>query len=152
MKKRFENDDCEKLLREFEQATIDPNTFGHEKHVQVAWTLLRRRGFDEALTAMDEGIRTLAIKHGFDSKYHATITGALMRLIVVGMNEGLPDETWVDFLARNETLRSDAFGLLQRYYTKDVLMSETARTRFVEPDRASFPAVLGGVSNPLSAA
>ena len=130
---------CDRLLAEFLDSSIDPRAFSHLNHVQVAWALLTRQPFDQALTMMDSGLRRLVAKHGIAGKYHATITTAMMRLVYAGMRAARGPETWENFLTRNPELTADARRLLKRHYSDELLMSDTARAAFVAPDRAALP-------------
>ena len=63
-------------------------------------------------------------------KYHDTITWFYMLLIA---ERHKSDEDWEDFRSANTDLFER--DLLTRYYTRECLASEDARTRFVLPDR-----------------
>lgn len=125
----------ENLLHSFEQTTLDPATFDHRRHVHVAWAVLRRRPFVEALSWYREGLLRLVEKAGAVGKYHETLTCALMTLIHERMARGDHD-TFAAFAAAHPDLFDNAGGgPLARYYDPATLASPLARSVFVLPDR-----------------
>jgi hypothetical protein len=107
------------LIGAFEAGTLDGAHFRHERHVRVAWGLVRRYGRAEGLRRMVAGIRAMADRAGHPEKYHETVTRA-----------------WFELVADAEEIRddSDLFDrtLLARYYTPERL--KAGRERWVEPD------------------
>lgn len=130
------NDGSEdRLLRAFDQGTLDPATFDHRRHVRVAWAVLRRRPFVEALSWYREGLMRLVEQAGAPEKYHETVTCAMMTLIHERMARG-DCETWEGFAAANGDLfDSSGRSPLARYYEPETLASSLARSVFVLPDR-----------------
>lgn len=115
----------------FEACTLPPEQFPHRAHVRLAWLYLRDLSLAETLTRYSTGIRRYAGSLGAAGKYHETITWAYLFLIHERMQQR-PCETFEEFAAANE----DLFGpILDRYYSKDVLESDVARTTFVLPLR-----------------
>lgn len=123
------------LLEAFERGTLDPATFDHRRHVHVAWAVLRRRPFVEALQWYRAGLLRLVEKAGAPEKYHETVTCAMMTLIHERMARG-ESETWEGFVAANPDLfKGSGKGPLGRYYEPETLASPLARSVFVLPDR-----------------
>jgi len=52
------------LLADFEAGRVDPNHFHHRDHVRVAYALLEKHPFPEALLHLARGLRLLATKAG----------------------------------------------------------------------------------------
>lgn len=103
---RFEN--CEYALEEF----------GHGEHLKVAWTYLQLYGYDLALARMRAGLQRFGA-HYNKSGYNETITVFWMRKLQRHFAENfcdLPKET------------------LFLYYTRDRVLSDAAKQRWIEPD------------------
>ena len=115
----------------FESCTLPPDLFPHRAHVRLAWLYLREDGLLDTLSRYSEGIQRYASSLGASSKYHQTITWAFLFLIHERMAR-TDHATFDDFAAANE----DLFGpVLERYYSRETLASELARTTFVMPER-----------------
>jgi hypothetical protein len=127
----------EEFLAAFEDLTLPKEEFSHRQHVRLAWVCLRRNDFDEAARRVVEGIQRFAAHHGATGLYHETITQAWLRLVVDGRRRAPGAASFEAFLAANPQL--DGKGALDPYYAPDTLMSDTARARFVAPDRAPLP-------------
>lgn len=121
------------LVAAFERGTL--RAFPHRDHVRVAWILLEREGYEDAVAAMTGGIRRMAIAAGLLAKYHETRTVAWMKLIDAARTPSSATST--EFvMSRPGLLRST---LLDDHYSAEVLGSPEARSRFVEPDRSPLP-------------
>ena len=119
----------------FERGEIDPDAFDHEAHVYVAWLYLERFPLPAALEKFDAALRRLTVKLGIPGKYHATITWFF--LLLIGERCGAdPGADWHRFRRRNADLFEDG-GMLERYYSRQMLASDRARRSFVLPDRLS---------------
>lgn len=118
------------ILEDFEAGRINPKEFPHRSHVEVAFELLERYKFPEALLHLARGLRFLAAKAGRAKAYHETITVAFLALIAERRLGGNYLD-FDDFAARN----SDLFEkeLLKRFYPSEVLRSSIARETFVLP-------------------
>jgi len=118
------------FIEAFEACTLPPALFPHRAHVRLAWLYLREHGLHETLTRYSSGIRRYAGTLGAAGKYHHTITWAFLFLIHERMQRA-DHATFEAFAAANE----DLFGpILDRYYTRETLASDLARTTFVLPD------------------
>jgi len=125
--------DDRELLTSFEDCTLPPSEFTHRNHVRVAWLYLRERPLLDALTHFVASLKRYAGSLGAGAKYHETITFAFLFLIHERMRR-LECATFEEFAEANEDLFAN---VLERYYSKDVLASELARTTFVMPDSGS---------------
>lgn len=118
-------DDAELLLR-FESGTL--TEFPHESHLRVVYLLIRRDGADAALRAVAAGILAMARANGRPEAYHVTRTTAWTRLVAAtGANAG--SMQWL--ASHPELTRRD---LLDDFYSAGRLLTDEARTTFVEPD------------------
>lgn len=121
-------------LESFEAGTIDVEAFDHEGHVYVGWLYLERYSLLEAIERYSGALKRLTAKLGIPGKYHETITWFFLVLI----NErraGAGDRGWFSFRRENRDLCLEAGKTLQRYYSRDLLASELAKSSFVLPDR-----------------
>jgi hypothetical protein len=123
------------FLREVETGSIEG--FGHRDHLRLAFLAARHgRTLDDVVERCRRGICAVATAQGVPGKYHATITVAwasIMRAVA----SSLPAATFDELIAQHPELLET--GYLGRYYSRELLLGEEARMRFVEPDRASLP-------------
>lgn len=127
----------------FETARLPASRFDHEGHVRLAWIYVTSHDLPTAISHYCRDLQAYAASLGVPEKYHATITWFF--LILVGERvEAMPDADWNAFRAANDDLVTSGKTLLARHYSPDVLRSETARKRFVFPDRHPSPEGLQG--------
>ncbi|WP_037600894.1 hypothetical protein [Streptacidiphilus rugosus] len=110
--------------------------FGHRQHVQLTWLAVDRLGPAAALELVDAGIREAARAGGAPGKYHATMTRAWLELVAhhAAATRG---EDFEDFLRAAPELLDK--GLLNRFYSAELLGSPAARASWVAPDLAPLP-------------
>jgi hypothetical protein len=120
-------------LCDLENGRLDPKQFPHREHVRLAFEMLARYPFPEALARFSNGLRRLAITAGHPEAYHETITAAFLALIGERRLNG-EDATWEEFSARNADLLSK--DVLRRWYDPAILNSTIARRTFVLPKPA----------------
>jgi hypothetical protein len=113
----------------------------HRAHVRMAWILLRRHGFAEALPRARAGIRAYnAANHvpeGPQMGYHETVTHAWLRVVDSTMRSQPPADDSRAFCEAQPHLLQRT--LLRLFYTRDRIISAEAKGRFVEPDLAPLP-------------
>jgi len=132
--------ELEDLVRRFRERTLPKKEWTHAAHLAVGTWHVWRYGPDRALARLRTGIRRLNDAHGTlntdRSGYHETITRAYVSLIAQSLaahpGPGAPVSCAQALLAG----RMAARDILLSYYSKDVLFSVTARSGWVEPDRA----------------
>ena len=122
----------DELVHGFETATMVPGTFHHTEHVRVAWLYFQRYEAAPALERFVTHIRGLVTAFGAADKYHETITWAYLLLIRERLQAG---ESWEQFAAREGDLLDSKGAILRRYYSPQLLGSESAKARFMLPDR-----------------
>lgn len=123
----------ELTIENFEASNIDPEQFGHEAHVYVAWLYVQAYPLPQAIEKFDAALRRLVIKLGAEGKYHATLTWFFMLLIGERIEA---NESWSEFRNRNADIL-DTKTLLGRYYSEEHLFSDVARQRFLLPDKVA---------------
>ena len=117
-------------LRALETGALDPSKFPHQEHVRLAYGMLERYPFGEAVARFSRGLKLLTAKAGRPDVYHETITVAFLALI----NERRarqPGENWSKFAQDNADLFDK--GCLDRWYTSEELKSDLARRAFCLP-------------------
>ena len=122
----------DEFLTAFSNCTLPASSFRHGDHLRLAWLLLHRNPFDEALSLVRRSIQKYAAHLGVPQLYHETITTAWVKLLATH-----DEASFAEFIARNEH-RLD-LGLLHRFWTPSVLESDAARMGWVPPDRAALP-------------
>ena len=119
------------VVENFERCLYAPEEFTHPRHLTVATWYLCTLSEGAALTRMRESLLRFTAHHGKQG-YNETITRFWMLLITEHLGrqrEGLSHVERVnDVVARypKETLFD--------YYTRDRVMSESARREWLEPD------------------
>lgn len=133
--------DDEALLAGFEAAALQPCTFTHTAHLRVAWIYLERLGFEGAVAAMRQGIPALNAAHGLVEEltrgYHDTLTLTWLTLVSATRRVHGAGSDSAAFVAAHPQLRSSKLPRL--YYSKQRLVTEAAKARFVSPDVAPLP-------------
>jgi hypothetical protein len=124
------------LVRSFEGATVSRDDWKHAEHLIVALHYLSKHDIEMATERMRSGIFKL-LTEGFgvdlskDMPYHETLTVFWMRTVAdfnASKNgDSLPDK------ARELIERFDKDYPL-RFYSREFLFSDAARSAFVEPD------------------
>lgn len=122
--------DDEALLAAFLAGEIDNRGFAHADHVRVAFALLQRQAFPDAVATFCASLKALVARAGHPEAYHETITIAFLALIAERMAEG--PGGYDAFAAANPDLFSKS--VLERWYAPDRLASAQARRTFLLPD------------------
>ena len=135
--------DADDLAARFTAATIPHPEWTHRAHLVIGAWHVHRLGPEAALARLRAGIRRLNDAHGTPnsatSGYHETVTRAYVRLLAQFLAE-CPAAS-----SLNERLASLLGGplaekdVLLRFYSRERLMSATARAEWVEPDLAPLP-------------
>ena len=122
----------EEFARAFERGEIPAAAFDHRAHVRVAWVYLREAGsLEEATARMREGIRRFAAAANAAQKYHETITVLWMRLLAEAASRVPQPCELAELLAACPELADKDLPL--KYYSRERLFSDEARTRWVPP-------------------
>ncbi len=131
----------DELIWQFEQGMTSADTFHHLDHVRLAFEYLCRWPPLEALEKFSSALRRFAAAKGAalgkESRYHETITWAYVLLIRERMARAATGQTWEEFAIRNPDLLDWTGGLLERWYRRETLASDLARSTFVFPDRTT---------------
>ncbi|MGH8444872.1 MAG: hypothetical protein ACREVL_06370 [Solimonas sp.] len=127
------------LLAGLADGSLPPAAFSHASHVLAAWQCLREAASAEEAERRFAGLlRGYVTGIGAETKYHHTLTVALLRLIEA-RRRAAPQADWADFAAAHPDLFGNARGLLARHYSAAQLGSDAARQDFVPPDLTPLP-------------
>ena len=125
------------LARRFESGELEPECFRHADHICVAWELLSRHPFFEALTRLRAGLKQLAARAGRPGAYHETITLAFLAIVYERLNK-TGGSDWERFAGDNPDLFDK--NALRALYSTPRLTSPAARLGFLLPDLCGTPA------------
>lgn len=126
------------FLGAFERCEIPPSQFRHRDHVRLAYIYLTLHDADGALLQMRTSLhRFLAHVGAPATKYHETITRAWLLAVEHFMQKAGAAKDFEGFAASAPQLFRE--GAMETHYTRELLRSEEARQRFVEPDLEPIP-------------
>ena len=131
-----DEDEIEKLVAAFEDATIARAVWKHAEHLVVALYYANKYDLETAITKMKDGLFNL-LTEGFkidltkEMPYHETLTVFWMRAVkeFARSTNGMPLHEKANSLI--ETFDKD---YPFRFYSREFLFSDEARARFIEPD------------------
>lgn len=127
---RSDEGTVEQQLASLEAGELDLTAFPHAEHVRLAFHILERHPFGEAVTRFSRGLLTAKI--GKPEVYHQTVTVAF--LAVIGERRARAScADWEEFIATNPDLLDK--DCMSRWYAPEQLASEIARRTFVLPQR-----------------
>ena len=129
------------FLNQLECCTLPFELWTHRAHIRAAYLYLDQYPLEQAIARVRATIQAYNaannIPSGPDMGYHETITQAWMRLIDATRRNHGPREDEHAFFERHSYLQNKMLLLL--FYSRDRIMSEDARLRFVEPDLTPLP-------------
>lgn len=125
-------DAIDRDLEALEKGTLDLAKFPHREHLRLAFHMLSRHGFGEAVSRFSSALKLLTAKVGKPGVYYETMTVAYLAVIGERRARG-GSLAWEEFIAANaDLLKKDC---LSRWYSVEELQCEVARTTFVLPRR-----------------
>ena len=137
MRRALDGSDRE-FLKAFERCELAPGDFHHRDHVRLAYIYLTLHEPDAALDTMRSGLHRFLVHAGAPpSKYHETITRAWLLAVEHFMRAAGPTDSFEQFAASAQPLFTA--GAMETHYTRELLSSDAARQRFVEPDLQPIP-------------
>jgi hypothetical protein len=132
------------LVARFLARTIPHAEWTHTAHLVVGAWHVDRYGPDEALARLRVGIRALNDAHGTPNSptggYHETITRAYVVLLTEMLGRCPAAIPLADRVARVLASPVAAKDALLAFYSRERLLSSTARAEWVEPDVAPLRA------------
>jgi hypothetical protein len=125
--------DIEALIRAFEDGSLPRSEWTHARHLLMALWYLRHHGRDEATGLVRDGIRRYNERQDNRSGYHETITLAWVAVVerfLYRRDRDVP----VSALAGELIAECGNKDYLLRFYSRERLFSDEARSRWVPPD------------------
>jgi len=125
----------EEFIRKVEDGTIPG--FHHRDHLRLTWIYLQAAGVEEAYQRVSQTIKTFAARHGHSAKYHETITRFWVLLMAYAMRHHPYALSFEDLILAEPHLLEKR--LPWKHWSEKRLMSDEARTDWLEPDIAALP-------------
>lgn len=131
------------LVRTFEDATISRDAWKHAEHLTVALNYLSLHDIEVATKKMRNGIFKLLGAFGVDltkeMPYHETLTVFWMRTVAE-----FNSTTYGASLLEKANALVEKFDKDHplKFYSREYLFSDAARSSFVEPDLQKLPSVM----------
>jgi N-formylglutamate deformylase len=125
------------FLEDFENCELPESEFDHRGHLRLAWLYLERYPLDEAIRRTSDGIRSYAANLGAASKFHRTVTEAIVR-IMHRRQRIFAAQNFNEFLTNNPDLSENMKEILLSHYSSERLESEEGKACFLEPDLRDF--------------
>jgi hypothetical protein len=129
--------EIESIIRRFEDCSLSRSEWTHSLHLVMALWHLRRHGPETATRRIRDGIRRYNDRQGNPTGYHETITLAWISVIerFLGRRDG---NVSVSMLAVELLGECGDRDYLLRFYSRERLFSDEARTCWVSPDRCDI--------------
>ena len=128
----------ETFRESFESGQIAPPDFDHRAHIRLAYVYLVGGSTEKAYVDMRTALHSFLARNGIDvSKYHDTLTRAWVMAVRHFMEKTESCESADELVDRNPEMLDSKIML--SHYSAEVLFSEEARSKFVEPDIESIP-------------
>jgi len=134
----------EKLVRSFENLSLDLKKWTQRTHVAIAFIYLRQFGFSETLNRLRSRIKAFnahnQIEESATSGYNETTTVAMLRLVdavMTAYDEVFPVQSSREFCDTHPQLMSK--HVLRFFYTPERRTDPKAKYQFIEPDLAPLP-------------
>ena len=135
-------DEARDLVQQFENCSLPKEKWTHEAHFVMALWYCCHQPVPEAVQSIREGIKKYNVSTGGQntnqSGYHETITLFYTRLIIRYILSSTGDAS---FTGKLKALTQQSFlekSYPLQYFSKELLMSTTARKNWVEPDIMAF--------------
>jgi hypothetical protein len=121
-----------------EKGTLQPADFGHRAHLRLAYIYLAESDTERAYARMRSTILDFLERNSVDpSKYHETITRAWIMAVRHVMESSRECASADEFIDSNPVMLDSKIMLT--HYSAELLFSNEARARFVEPDAEEIP-------------
>lgn len=122
----------------FESGRFPPAQFDHRAHLRLTYIYLAGHDTETACRLMREALENFLARHHIDmSKYHETLTRAWIMAVRHFMAKTAHAESADAFIDQNPQML-DA-KIMLTHYSAEVIFSEEARARFVEPNLDPIP-------------
>jgi len=124
--------------RVFETCKFPPAEFNHRAHIRQAYVYLSEHDTDSAHQLMRSALLSFLEYHGVDvSKYHETVTRAWIIAVRHFMENTPSCDSSDSFIESNPRMLDSK--IMMTHYSAEVLFSDEARAKFVEPNLEPIP-------------
>ena len=128
----------QKFRREFESCKFPSAEFSHREHIRLAYVYLSEYDTDTAHQLMRSALLSFLEYHSIDvTKYHETITRAWIMAVRHFMENTPSSESSDNFIEKNPRMLDSK--IMMTHYSVEVLFSDEARAKFVEPNLEPIP-------------
>ena len=127
------------FVADFENCRFPIDQFRHADHIRLAWIYIRLHEYEVAEARMRQSIQGFAHNLGAEQKYHETITMVWMRLVNIAVQLSSRMDKFVNFAHAHAWLL-DKEAIFE-FYSRDLLLSDTARKSWVDPNLKPIPAL-----------
>jgi hypothetical protein len=132
------SEDDRRFRAAFEAGGVAPADFNHRAHVRLAYAYLVETDDETATLRMRDALHGFLRRNGIDpAKYHETMTRAWVLAVRHFMARSAPAASADAFIEANPVLLDSKIMLT--HYSAELLFSDDARARFVEPDVEAIP-------------
>jgi hypothetical protein len=122
----------------FEAGAYAPADFSHRAHIRLAYVYLAENDVERAAVRMRAALMNFLKIHGITpTKYHETLTTGWILAVHHFMHRCPTALSADDFIAREPMLLDSRIMLT--HYSTELLFSDKARAKFVEPDLDPIP-------------
>ncbi len=127
----------QEFVEAFFSGTLPNKQFHHPDHLRLTWLMLSRHGRELGARKVTDGIRHFAAAHGHGFRYHETMTQFWIRLVDHVRTARPQIKSFEEFLSAFPAALDK--NLPFRHWSREVMMSSTARAGWVEPDLVPLP-------------
>lgn len=129
----------ENFVRAFEAFEIKPGEFSHRCHLRMAYTYLCKLDTETTCLRLRHLLCGFLAHNGIkpSTKYHETMTRAWTLAVRHFMTQSPNTKSAEEFIDGNPGLLYSE--VMMKHYSREVLHSDAARSRFVEPDLIPIP-------------
>jgi hypothetical protein len=128
------DEEVEEMVRRFEGCALSPSEFKHRPHLTVSLSYLLELPDEEALARMRLSIHRFIAHHALPhGVYHETLTVFWMRRVRSFVARAGAERPLFE-LANELAKECGDSRLVYEYFSKEVIDSEGARARWVDPD------------------
>ena len=137
MKHRSSSED-QTFKRDFEACKIPPAEFKHRDHIRLAYVYLTEHDPETAYQLMRDALLSFIQHNVIDpANYHETITRAWIMAVRHFMEITPSSESADEFIDKDPRMLDSKIMLT--HYSAEVLFSDEARAKFVEPNLYPIP-------------
>ena len=129
--------ELESLVRDFESCTLPREAWTHRAHLAVTVWYLNHFSREEATRLIRTGIQRYNASLGNTKGYHETVTLAWIAIIAAELRQSAGMS--VEYLASEVMSRYERSDFLRLHFSKELLNSELARQKWVNPDLSPLP-------------